>query len=341
MFYENLKKLIKKFPTLWKFLRWFKDSLIKLSRLKDVAIMMVLFHIWPEQTYRFSTRRLLPCKKNRFSKQSKPVIPFDLLKSKSSNIPMMKEINVVGIGSSFDLNNLKNLKGPIFFGPAWGPLGIDNDGKVFCRHLFSYEKGKHIDGEEFFNDQINKEFKIDVTYVCGRKKVVEKFKKNGNKVFSINIYGTNKDGNHYPLAKDWATPTYLNLFDNDQCKLITVAAKVYKPPILPPHTPWAPTKSFLPFFCALSFFAEKINVYGWDYYLDSSPENMSYWQLFFNMYKYQSDVLRGKEHFEAALINFYYGYHLSKLPHIKIHGYMGQLGKHHKLIQRIERVLFN
>ena len=59
MFYENLKKFVKKFITLWKFLRWFKDSLLKLSRLKDVAIMMVLFHIWPEQIYRFSTRRYL------------------------------------------------------------------------------------------------------------------------------------------------------------------------------------------------------------------------------------------------------------------------------------------
>ena len=43
---------------------------------------------------------------------------------------MMKEINVVSVGSSFDLNNLKNLKGPIFFSPAWSPLRIDNDGKV-------------------------------------------------------------------------------------------------------------------------------------------------------------------------------------------------------------------
>ena len=68
---------------------------------------------------------------------------------------------------------------------------------------------------------------------------------------------------------------------------------------------------------------------------------MSYWQLFFNMYKSKLDIGKSTEHFESALINFYYGYQLSKLPNFKIHGYMGQLGKHHKLIQRIERVLFN
>ena len=43
---------------------------------------------------------------------------------------MMEEINVVGIGSSFDLNNLKDLKGPIFH-PGWGVLRTDKNGKVF------------------------------------------------------------------------------------------------------------------------------------------------------------------------------------------------------------------
>ena len=68
---------------------------------------------------------------------------------------------------------------------------------------------------------------------------------------------------------------------------------------------------------------------------------MNYWQVFFNMYKSKHIDPRAHEHFEAALINYYYGYQLSKMPHIKIHGYVGKLRKHHKLIQRIERVLFN
>ena len=117
--------------------------------------------------------------------------------------------------------------------------------------------------------------------------------------------------------------------------------KIYKTPLLPPYPNWVPTGSFLPPLCALSFFAEKINVYGWDYYLDKSPANMNYWQLLFNMYKIRPDLDRSMYHFESALINFYYGYQLSKLSNFNIHGYMGQLGKHEKLIKRIERVLFN
>ena len=129
-------------------------------------------------------------------------------------------------------------------------------------------------------------YKINVTYASGRKKVIERFKKNGNNVISVNVYETNKDGNHYPLSKDWSSPSYLELFDHDRCRIIAVSEKIYKPPLLAPYLPWTPTKSFIPEICALSFFAEKINVYGWDYYLDSSPENMSYWRLFFNMYNY-------------------------------------------------------
>ena len=368
MFYSNLKKLIKKFPPLWKFLTWHKDRLIFLSRMKDVLMMMILFHVWPEQTYRFSTRNALPSKKNRFSKESKQVIPYDLLKSKSSNIPIMEEINVVGIGSSFDLNNLKDLKGPIFR-PCWAPLRIDNNGKIFYKHVhlhyenyeedkdrwffWSVEENRAVGIKELFNNQINKNL-IDVTYLNSRRIGIELFKKNNNSVLALNVYGTDKDGHHYPYSKEWETSSYRSLFDHDQCRLIAIADKIYKPPLGDHHHCWAPAKSFLPALCALSFFAKKINVYGWDFYLDSSPENMSYWQLFFQMYKYNLDIGLGffevdkpkylrmtKEHFESSLINLYYGYQLSKLPKFKIHGYMGQLGKHHKLIQRIERVLFN
>ena len=103
---------------------------------------------------------------------------------------------------------------------------------------------------------------------------------------------------------------------------------------------WLTVLVFLPAIGALSFFAEKINVYGWDCHLDSSPENMSYWQLFFKMYGYKRDY-GPRDYFESSLINFYYGYQFSKLPNFKINGYMGKLGKHHNLIQRIERILFN
>tara|TARA_B100001750_G_C15009869_1_gene351674 strand:- start:132 stop:467 length:336 start_codon:yes stop_codon:yes gene_type:complete len=109
---------------------------------------------------------------------------------------------------------------------------------------------------------------------------------------------------------------------------------------MPPYQNWAPTSSFLPTLYGLSFVAEKINVYGWDYYLENSPNSMSQSQILFNMYKAKHDLLRSKNHFETALFNFYYGYKLSKMSNIRIYSNMGKLEKHKNLINKIERVLY-
>jgi len=336
MIYNNIKKI----PFLWKFLTRIKDRLIILSRLKDVLMMMLLLHFWPEQTYRFSTRKLLPSKRNRFSKESRPVIPYNLQKNNSSNILKMKEINVIGKGSSFDLNNIKKINGPIFLISFNSPLKIDENGKIFYKNYFSYKTGKKISREESFIEQ--KKYKDylaeNITYGTGsgRVEITKLFKESGYNIVVMEVKAMNNDGNCL------SEPTlYHNLIDNDQCKNIVMEQKIYRHPMPENYLNWAPAGSFLPSLCGLLFYAEKVNVYGWDAHLDSSPEIMGYWKLLFNMYNYKADVFRWNAHFEHALINFYYGYQLSKLPNINIYGYMGQLDKHEKLIKKIERVLFN
>ena len=337
MIYTNLKKIIKNYPFLWKFLVWCKNCLINLSRLKDVVIMMILFHVWPEHTYRFSTRKFLPSRKSRFSKKSRPAIPYDLMVNKSSNIPKMKEINIIGRGLSFDLNNIREINGPIFLLSFWHTLKIDNNGKIFYNH-YEDQDGKvklekYLSIESKGKDYQNK----NITYVMGRIKVLKMFKKRDQKTLTVLNHYEDQDGKVKPFNEDLATSSFTELFG----KRISLIEKFYKPPLINPYPYFAPSGSLLPILCALSYFAEKINVYGWDFYLDSSPERMNYWQLFFNMYKYKQDLNQSMDHFESALINFYYGYQLSKLPNINIYGYLGQLDKHEKLIKRIERVLFN
>ena len=278
-----------------------------IRRLFDVFMMMVLLHLWPEQMYRFSTRKLLPSKNNRYSKESRQVIPYDLMKSKSSKIQEMEEINVIGRGASFDLTQLESINGPKFLVSFWAPVKTDDN---------------------------------DVTYVICRKRAVDLLTRMGLNVISTEVYRTDKDEKLYPMSKDWGTPSFLALFDNDHCKRISIAEKVYRPPLLAPYLHWAPTGSFLPAVCALSLVADRINIYGWDFYLESSPDKMSYLKLLFNMFKYKLDM-RSRNHFESALLNFYYGYQLSKAPNIHMYGYLAELGRHEKLISRIERVLFN
>jgi len=337
MFYSNLKKIIKRLPFLWNFLIWLKNRFIILSRLKDVLMMMILFHLWPTQAYRFSTRKYLPSKKNRFSKKLKPTIPYELMLNKSKGISKMKEITVIGRGSSFDLNDIKKINGPIFLLSFWSPLKIDNNGKILYNSDYSYETGVATELEKYLLEQSKtKDFtKKNITYVIGRKKVLEMLKKRNHKVLCVVPHYEDKNGNVITCSNYFheLLSSYPKLFENR----ISVLEKIYKPT---PSNQAAPTGSVFPIICALSYFAEKVNVYGWDFYLDSSPEKMSYWKLFLNMYKYKPDVTRSKNHFESALINFYYGYQLSKLPNININSYLGQLNKHEKLIRRIEKVLF-
>ena len=326
MIYTNLKKIVKNFHILWKFLVWCKNCLINLSRLKDVVIMMILFHVWPEHTYRFSTRKFLPSRKNRFSKKSRPAIPYDLMVNKSSNIPKMKEINIIGRGLSFDLNNIQEINDPIFLLSFWAPLKIDDNG----------EMGIEMDLEEYMTKQskIKDYTKKNITYVGHRKEILKMLKKRNHNILNVLPHYENKDGNLVSIVPDHTISSFSELFENR----ISVIEKICRPTL--PYPFVSPTGSFFPVLCALSYFAEKINVYGWDFYLKMSPEKMKYTDLFLSMYNYKHDK-RSRNHFESALINFYYAYQFSKMPNINIHGYLGKLAKHEKLINRIEKVLFN
>ena len=51
-----------------------------------------------------------------------------------------------------------------------------------------------------------------------------------------------EEENYLTTLKD---PLYDELIDNVQCKRISVAEKVYRPPILKPHLNWAPAGSLL------------------------------------------------------------------------------------------------
>jgi len=208
MFYNNLKKFVKKFPTLWKFLRWFKDSLIKLSRLKDVFMMMSLFHLCPKQIYRFSTRRLLPAKKNRYSKESKPSIPYEVLESKSSRIPMMEEINLITHGLSFDLNNLKNLKGHTFIMSRHGSnltLRVDNKGSIIHVNKGDFRYTSE-DEKKLRNSKVLKNNKL--TYMVTEPHVVEELKRGGHNVLGVETYRIDKDEKYIPIRDYWAKPFY-------------------------------------------------------------------------------------------------------------------------------------
>lgn len=289
------------------FVGCFKFLFCTIKRLFDVSAMMFLVHVWPEQTYRFSTRKCLPPNAMRFNKNDRPVFPFKLIESRTSDMPRMKEANIVLRGSSFDVKQLEELDFPVFLGSFWDPI----------------------------------QTKKDVTYMTGGAKNALRLGKLGLKVIYFEVNTIDYEGNICPKDGNHSRLQYEQFMDGNTCKRIATLENVYCPP-KSSSLLWPSTGSGIPAICALSYFAEKINVYGWDFYLESSPLNMNYWQLYFNLYNFKIDILESSRNFfESAMINFYYAYHLSKLPNINICGRLGQLGKHDKLMGKIERVLFN
>jgi hypothetical protein len=283
-------------------------------------MMMVLFHVWPEQTYRFSTRKGLPPPKLKFALQEKPTFPQEIIESRTSSIPRVKKANIVFKGSSFDIEKLKELEPPIYVVGLEAPPDDPN-----APVEWSYENASAIvaSGKE-------------VIYICADSSEAREFFELGLPTIFMEPMKLDDQGKISPIDGH-ANSLWYNQIFGKKCKRISRLFKFHHPSN---HVYVFPATG-LAAICALQKFAEEINVYGWDFYLNSSPNNMSYWELFFNMYMYKYDVYRSRTHFESAIVNFYYGYHLSQLPNINIYGYMGQLGKHEKLIRRIERVLFN
>ena len=346
MLIVKIKKIIKSNDSLFSFIKIIVKNYLIFRRLKDVFLIIILFNLYPSYTYKFSTRNLLPPEKNRLKKITNP---YKIIKNKT-NMKKMGEINYVTAGSSFNLKDLKKLKGKIFFAPGFEPLRIDKKGNIFSnRGGWTYDgkftgdirpqnQNKFYDGNFWNKLKVYK--KKNITYCNSRKEVLSKYLKKGYNFLSIPTY--HKAGKSVKSnGAYWSSRSYQNLFKYKNFKSISVLENFYIPSNNKDLSKWAPSGSTLPCLFALSKYAKKINVYGWDFYLEKSPAKMSYWEVFFSLYKYKLDVCRSNNHFESALLNFYYGYHLSKLPNIKIHGYLGNLKKHKKFINKAEKVLFN
>ncbi len=290
---------------------------IAIHRTFDVAMMMFLLHVWPEQVYRFSTRKLLPKKSERFNAKERSVIPFDLIESKTNNMKRMKKINIIMRGKSFNISDLDNLEGPTFL------VNFDN-------FVENYDNNINL-------TKINE----GVTYMSGKIGSLYRLTKLDHLVCHVEVSRVAENGKTFPPDGYSDISWYEKLPDNPNFSRISIAEKICRPYKLPLPSSWRPAGAGLNSLCALLYFADKINIYGWDYYLESSPEDMTYWQLFFNLNKFSLDVFRSKLHFECGLINFYFAYHLSRLSRIKNYGFLGKLNSHEKLIRKIERVLYN
>ena len=90
------------------------------KRVSDACMMMALLQVWPEQVYRFSTRKVLPSKRERYPISERKVIPCDVIDSRTSNdLPHFEVLNLIMRGTSFDMKQLGSLSGSIGLVTFW------------------------------------------------------------------------------------------------------------------------------------------------------------------------------------------------------------------------------
>ena len=111
-----------------KFLNKIKFQIKIILRIFDVIMIYISYLSFPSYTYFFSTRKLYPSKKDRWTKNKfKPFLILNKSKKK------FKKINVIAKGSSFDLNDIKKFKDPTFLVGFTNTLRIKNN-DIFYQH---------------------------------------------------------------------------------------------------------------------------------------------------------------------------------------------------------------
>lgn len=319
-----------------------KSFLKNLLRIFCVIIMIIALHICPGQTYRFSSRKFLPSKKFRMSKKDVGTVPYRFLSNESSTFEEINEANAVSPGTSFDLNKLKNFQNPTYLLSFWNSLLIDEDGDIAYStkdndKVFKFWSSKVVGHN--INIKKNAKYKqyinSNITYVVGdNADLIKKLSEAGHKVLVVNVFPRKNSMNEFENKKNF------NKYDHKNVKEISIFDEIINHPTEKPHPGWTQTGAVIPFLSAISFFSKKINVYGWDFFLEDSPENMNYLTLITKLYSKKLDFLRSGTHFEEALINFYLGYKLSLSEKFIIHSHMGKLKKHKSLMNKIEKVFF-
>jgi hypothetical protein len=105
-----------------------------------------------------------------------------------------------------------------------------------------------------------------------------------------------------------------------------------------PHT-GMPATSGLASIVALSFLAQDIEVYGWDFYLTFAPARSGYWKAFFkNFCNFRMELQ--SQFLEMAVYNWHYAHRYSQLPNFRNHGFLSGLEKHDGINERLDSIIY-
>jgi hypothetical protein len=314
-----------------KYLNNIKSLVKKTIRIIDVILLYVSYLTFPSYAYFFSTRKLFPAQKDRWTKNKfKPFLILNKPKKK------FKKINIVTKGSSFDLNEIKKFKDPTFLVGFTTTLRIKNN-NIFYKHVYPNVDGIHK------RKGINKNLKLfqkKNLYYTNFNPPLATWMHKDDKILSISVLRKEPDTKKYfwpGYQKIKKKLKILNKFKS--IKKVKIVENVYKNYDIKEKL-WAPFGSTIPAIYYLLSVSEKINVYGWDFYFDKKVNNYNFFSFLKNIYKFQLDTKRSWNHIESCLMNLYFAYILEKRKDISLKGNLSGLKSQKKFIRKFEKVIF-
>ena len=246
-------------------------------------------------------------KSSRIPKTPNPLDDFDDVDLDiSDKLSNMEEINIVFRGLSFDRKLLSSLKGPTFLMNWLEEPRINEDVPLV--------KGKDIYYVGSDQDCIR------VMYEQGRTPIIYitniRYDNKGKLIKKSFVINKNIKNVLYSDKNFIMATAHRSNYHNLQMSSVLAIAVLGK-------------------------LAKKVNIFGWDQYLEFEPQKHGYWKVLFGL---THPTLKTNSprpaHFSQALYNWHYGYRFSKLPGFNIHGRVSQLVYHPKIMEKIEKIFY-
>ena len=325
MITQTFKKTFNRnYPLFYKFLAVSKGKIYQMLRIKDILLMTCSLLFFPKYFYLFTTRKFFAPIETRYAPNEDNINPFEIYNKKTSKLNRIREANLIVVGDSFDLNNIKKFSKPTFLSCFWNNIKIDENKNLFYvprdnLQNYVHKRNKHIKGA--LKDYSNS----NLTYIMTKKEYFKQFIDKGHNVLSVQEYENLKNNENLE-----------DFFKKNKIDSIILKKNFYKSQPSKKYLSWIPTGSVIPNIYAMLSFVDKINIYGWDFYFSKDPKDLNLFQIL-SSFKLSPHV---STNFESALINYYYAYKLSKKPNIKIFGRLGKINNNFNLINKIEKVMF-
>ena len=329
----NFYYILKFFPQLRVLNQIIYNPIYFLKRLKlfcyrifNVLSMFLFLFLFPKIVYKFSTRNVFASSKYKFKFSQKSIKNGILIDKKySSNKKKIKEANIILRGDSLNDYKIHNKKLPTFILSCVNPNELERikkkiDRDIIKKSIFVYPSLDFL--KEFIKLNYLKKMKL------GNSK--EKFK-----TLMIDCLETRK----YSKIDEKIMLQNQNFCKKNKITYLRAFKNFFSRK--PLNSGYFPNGSGLVGIFAIKSFVKKINIYGWDFHLKSNPKKF-YSSFIFLLNNLNYDLeLRGNNHFEGLLINLFFAAKLSEDKDVKIFSYLNNSNKHSKLINNIEKVLYN